>query len=117
MSYPIPEKFKVPPVKSYDGTGNPVGHLKSCKAHIDLHATSDEIACRAFPLTLEGSAQEWFGGLPANSIDSFEDLAKIFLTQFLASKKHKNTLQYMLALKQREIEPLKIIFKGLTRKE
>jgi hypothetical protein len=45
--------------------------------------------------------------LPANSIDSFEDLAKIFLTQFLASKKRKNTLQYMLALKQGETEPLK----------
>jgi hypothetical protein len=81
--------------------------LKSYKAHIDLHATTDEIACRAFPLTLEGSAQEWFGGLPANSIDSFEDLAKTFLTQFLASKKRKNTLQYMLALRQGETESLK----------
>jgi hypothetical protein len=107
MSHPVPARFKVPPVKPYDGTGDPVGHLKSYKAHIDLHATTDEIACRAFPLTLEGSAQEWFGGLPASSVDSFEDLAKIFLTQFLASKRRKNTLQYMLALKQGETEPLK----------
>jgi ribonuclease HI len=107
MSYPVPARFKVPPVKNYDGTGDPVGHLKSYKAHIDLHATTDEIACRAFPLTLEGSAQEWFGGLPSSSIDSFEDLAKTFLTQFLASKRRKNTLQFMLALKQGENEPLK----------
>jgi hypothetical protein len=63
MSHPVPGRFKVPPVRPYDGTGDPVGHLKSYKAHIDLHATTDEIACRAFPLTLEGSAQEWFRGV------------------------------------------------------
>jgi hypothetical protein len=116
MSHPIHARFKVPPVKPYDGTGDPVGHLKSYKAHIDLHAMTDEIACRAFPLTLEGSAQEWFEGLPTSSIDSFEDLAKTFLTQFIASKMRKNTLQYMLALKQRRTNPSKTTSKGSIRR-
>jgi hypothetical protein len=115
MSHPVPGRFKVPPIKPYDGTGDPVGHLKSYKAHIDLHATTDEIACRAFPLTLEGSAQEWFGGLPVNSIDSFESLTKTFLMQFLAGKKRKNTLQYMLALRQGETESLKDYLQRFNR--
>jgi hypothetical protein len=102
MSHPVPGRFKVPLVKPYDRTGDPIGHLKSYKAHVDLHETMDEI-----PLTSEGSAQEWFGGLPANSIDNFESLTKIFLLQFLIGKKRKNTLQYMLALRQRETKSLK----------
>jgi hypothetical protein len=107
MRHPIPGRFKVPPIKPYDGTGDPIGHLKSYKAHINLHATTDEIACRAFPLTLEGSAQEWFGGLPPGSIDNFEGLTKTFLTQFLAGRRRKNTLQYLLALRQGDTESLK----------
>jgi hypothetical protein len=115
MSHPVPGRFKVPTIKPYDGTGDPVGHLKLYKAHINLHAMTNEIACRAFPLTLEGSAQEWFEGLPANSIDNFKSLTKIFLMQFLASKKRKNTLQYMLVLRQGETESLKDYLKRFNK--
>lgn len=53
-SYRLPDKFKVPDVPIYYGLGDPVEHLE--RAHLTLHGTPDEVACRVFPLTLAGSA-------------------------------------------------------------
>jgi len=82
--YRLPEKFKVPQILSYAGDGDPLDHLENFRAHLDLHGTPDEVACRAFPLTLSGNARDWFRKLPSNSVDQFKELSKIFLTEFLA---------------------------------
>lgn len=82
-SYHLLEKFKVPNALIYTGLRDPVEHLDSFRAHLDLHETPDEVACRAFPLTLSGSAQDWFRKLPPSSISNFEDLRRVFLSQFM----------------------------------
>jgi hypothetical protein len=48
----LPEKFKVPDVSFYTGLEDLLEHLEKNFAHIDLHRTSEKVACRAFPLTL-----------------------------------------------------------------
>jgi hypothetical protein len=70
--YRLSEKFKVLQIQSYDGTGDPVKHIENFWVHLNLHSTPDEVACRAFPLTLTGNAQDWFRRLPLGSIDLFE---------------------------------------------
>jgi len=82
--YRLLEKFKVPQILSYAGDGDALDHLENFQAHLDLHGTPDEVACRAFPLTLSGNARDWFKKLPPNSVDQFKELSKIFLTEFLA---------------------------------
>jgi hypothetical protein len=54
--YRLPEKFKVLQIQSYTEVGDPIVHLEYFRVHLDLHGTSDEVACRAFPLTLSGNA-------------------------------------------------------------
>lgn len=107
MRYPLLKKFKVPHIKPYDGTDDPVERLKSYRAHINLHTTLDEIACRAFPVTLEGNTQEWFGGLPPDSVDDFDGMTKTFLMQFLVGRKRKRTLQYLVTLRRGDTKSLK----------
>jgi hypothetical protein len=51
------EKFKVLQIQSYARIGDPVEHLENFRVHLDLHGAPDEVACRAFPLTLTGNAQ------------------------------------------------------------
>jgi hypothetical protein len=58
----------------------------------------DEVACWTFPLILSGSARDWFKKLSPDSVDKFEDLGRIFLTKFLASRSWKRLLGYLLTL-------------------
>ncbi|XP_059446601.1 uncharacterized protein LOC132178164 [Corylus avellana] len=103
----MPDKFKMPRVDKYDGSGDPSDHMESFRAHIILHDTPDEIACRAFPLTLKGVAKEWFGGLSPKSVDNFDSLGQQFLGPFLAVWKRKKNPAYLLSLVQGKTESLK----------
>jgi hypothetical protein len=106
-AYPMPDKFKMPRIEKYDGNGDPQEHLEAFREHIVLHGTPDEIACRAFPLTLKGVAKDWFTGLPPKSVATFKDLGRLFLTQFLATRKRKKDPTCLLTLRQDKEESLK----------
>lgn len=86
MVVPLPIKFKAPQMEAYDKFKDPLEHLKTFKAHMTFHGFPGEVASRALPLTLNGAARAWFGCLPPGSIDSFGELARLFLTQFIASR-------------------------------
>jgi hypothetical protein len=81
--------------------------LKAFREHIVLHGTSDEIACKAFPLTLMGVAKDWFTVLPPKPVSSFKELGHLFLTQFLATRKRKMNVTYLLTMRQENEESLK----------
>jgi hypothetical protein len=72
-----------------------------------LRGTLDEIACRAFPLTLKGVAKDWFTGLPPKSVGTFKELGRLFLTQFLATRKRKKNANCLLTMHQGKEESLK----------
>jgi hypothetical protein len=46
------DKFKMPRVEKYDGSGDPNRHLVAFWKHLILHGTPNGIACKAFLLTL-----------------------------------------------------------------
>jgi hypothetical protein len=106
-AYPMPDKFKMPRIEKYDGSGDPQDHLEAFREHLILHGTLDEIACRAFPLTLKGVAKDWFTGLPLKSVGTFKELGRLFLTQFLATRKRKKNATCLLTLRQDKEESLK----------
>lgn len=64
----------------YDGFRDPVDHVENFKAHVMLHSFLDEIAYRAFPLTLREIVREWFDTLRLGTIDSFGELTRQFIT-------------------------------------
>lgn len=100
MSCRLPSKFKMPEILVYTGLGDPIEHLASFRAHTVLHTTLDEVACRAFPLTLAGGAREWFRTLPPRSIPNFESLSKKFATQFMTGVVRKKPAQQLMTIKQ-----------------
>ncbi|XP_059663781.1 uncharacterized protein LOC132309494 [Cornus florida] len=57
MKCPLPRKFRMPTIESFDGTKDPFDHLETFQALMHLHAMPDEIMCRVFPTTLKGSAR------------------------------------------------------------
>jgi hypothetical protein len=97
-AYPMPDKIKMPQIKKYDGSEDPQTHLKAFREHLILHGTPDEIACKAFPMTLKGVAKDWFTGLPLKSVGTFKELGRLFLIQFLATRKRKKNTTYLLTM-------------------
>jgi hypothetical protein len=97
----------MPRIEKYDGSEDPQAHLEAFREHLILHGTPDEIACRAFPLTLKGVAKDWFTGLPLKSVGTFKELGRLFLTQFLATRKRKKNATCLLTMRQGNEESLK----------
>jgi hypothetical protein len=103
----MPDKFKMPRIEKYDGNGDPQVHLEAFREHIILHGTPDEIACNAFPLTLKGVMKDWFTRLPLKLVGTFKELERLFLIQFLATRKRKKSVTCLLTLGQGKEETLK----------
>ena len=62
--YPLPSKFKMPSLDSYDGTRDLFDHIATFKTTMHLQGVPDEIMCRAFPTSFKGPAQVWFSKIP-----------------------------------------------------
>jgi hypothetical protein len=104
------EKFKIPEIPFYTGLEDPVEQLDNFLSHVDLHRTPEMVACRAFPLTLSGNAHDWFRKLPPNSIRHFDDLGRMFLTQFMAGRVRRKPSGSLMSLHQGPEESLRNFF-------
>ena len=61
---PLPEKFRMPQVETFDGANDPVDHLNTYKNQMELHGYQDPIRCRAFATKLKRLALAWFNKIP-----------------------------------------------------
>ncbi|VFQ79936.1 unnamed protein product [Cuscuta campestris] len=107
MSCPLPDNFKTPQVKAYNGTTNPQDHLARFRANVVMYAYPEEIKCRCFLATLEGQDCEWFHKLPKGSIDKWSDLAHKFLEHFAPGRRQKLPFSHLLNVKIRKGEQLR----------
>ena len=56
-SHPLPSKFKMPTLDSYNGKCDPCDHIATFKTTMHLQSVPDEIMCKEFPTTLKGLAR------------------------------------------------------------
>ena len=93
-SHPLPPKFKMPSLDSYNGTCEPFDHIATFKTMMHLQEVPDEIMCRAFPTTLKGPARVWFNKIPPNTMGSFEELSKLFVNNFIRGQMYKRSYSH-----------------------
>ena len=98
--HPLPSKFKMLSLDSYDRTCDSFDHIATFKTMMHLQGVPDEIMCRAFPTTLKGPARMWFSKIPPNTVSSFEDLSKLFVNNFIRGQRHKHSSSNLLIIKQ-----------------
>ena len=106
-SFPLPHKFRMPQIDSYDGVKDPLDHLETFKTLMHLQGVADEIMCRAFPTTLKGAVRIWFSRLMPGSIDTFKELSTQFTSPFIGGHKYKKSTACLMNIKQREDETLR----------
>ncbi|RZS00899.1 hypothetical protein BHM03_00030685 [Ensete ventricosum] len=82
---PVPQHFQHPMLEAYDGGFNPMEHVAVFSAQMTLYGMLDAIICRAFPMTLRGTARGWYNRLPPTLIHSFNQLTREFEANFLDS--------------------------------
>ncbi|GJX20998.1 hypothetical protein Tco_0223675 [Tanacetum coccineum] len=70
-------------IKTYDGSEDPEDHLKIFQAAAKTERWAMPTWCHMFNSTLTGNARVWFDDLPKESIDSYDDLRKTFLENYL----------------------------------
>ena len=104
--HPLPPKFKMPSLDSYDRARDPFDHIATFKTTMHLQGVPDEIMCRAFPPTLKGPARVWFSKIPLNTVSSFEELNKLFVNNFIGGQRHKCSSSSLLTIEQGENESL-----------
>ncbi|GJY05760.1 reverse transcriptase domain-containing protein [Tanacetum coccineum] len=74
-------------IKTYDGSEDPEDHLKIFQAAAKMERWAMPTWCHMFNSTLTGNARVWFDDLPQESINSYDDLRKAFLENYLQQKK------------------------------
>lgn len=84
MDVHISEQFVPPQLKMYDGSSDPEAHVKSFTNAMSFRTGCDAVWGRAFSISLQGEALEWFNLLPNNSIEDFNGLGDMFKKQFAA---------------------------------
>ena len=104
---PVPGKFKLPTLESYDGKTDPVDHWQQYGNIMSLQDVPDGIMCRGFVTTLKGSARMWCNNLPPNSIRSFQELGAKFIAHFLGTRKHSKPSSHLFTVQQKSSESLK----------
>ena len=107
LRYPLPAKFRMPQVETFDGVKDPVDHLNTYKNQMELHGYQDPVRCRAFTTTLKGPALAWFNRIPPSSISSFRELSIAFVSHFIGARTYRKPSYHLLTVKQGSQEILK----------
>ncbi|GKV41376.1 hypothetical protein SLEP1_g48919 [Rubroshorea leprosula] len=104
---PYPAGFKIPQLKTYDGTKDPDDHLHAFYSCMQAQNASDALMCKIFPSTLRGNARTWYYSLPPRSISSYTEMASAFATKFSSRRLIRKTTSELMRVKQRDGESLK----------
>ena len=107
LHFPLPMKFRMPQIEAFDGTKDHIDHLNTYKTQMELYGYQDPVRCRAFAITLKGSALAWFNRLPPASISLFRELSITFVSHFIRAQMYMKPSYHLLTVKQGPQENLR----------
>ncbi|GFZ16012.1 hypothetical protein Acr_25g0004210 [Actinidia rufa] len=112
----ISSKFKLPTqLGIYEGKTDPMDHLDSYKSLMSLQGCSDEVMCKAFSATLKGPARSWFRKLSPGTIDTFGELSRLFVANFMSCRNRQKNASHLFTIHQKETESLKDFVKRFNQ--
>ena len=107
LHFPLPAKFRMPHIETFDGTKDPIDHLNTYKNRMKLNGYQDVVRCRVFAITLKGPSLAWFNRFPPLSISSFKELSIAFVSHFIEARTYRKPSYHLLTIKQSPQENLR----------
>ncbi|KAM1400749.1 hypothetical protein ACFX2F_027985 [Malus domestica] len=68
---------------------------------------TDKERCLLFPSTLSGGALNWYCCLPPETVDSFKELKKLFVSQHIFQTDHLHSADDLYTIRQKSDESLR----------
>ena len=78
----LPKNFKFPDMDKFDGTGNPVMHLRMFVGTLQPVDLESRMFYNLFHRTLTGAAAQWFLSLEDSKTRNWEDIMDAFVAQY-----------------------------------
>ncbi|XP_057471996.1 uncharacterized protein LOC130760634 [Actinidia eriantha] len=74
---------------------------------MSLQGYSDEVMWKAFSATLKGSVRSWYRKLSLRTIDSFGDLSRLFVANFMSFRIRQKNASHLFTIYQKKTKSLK----------
>ncbi|KAI8542777.1 hypothetical protein RHMOL_Rhmol08G0166200 [Rhododendron molle] len=87
----LPNKFKMPKLAKFDGSGDPRTHICNYHAAMKLLSVELEAMSQLFPQTLSGPAFHWFLSLDIAKRRTWEDIGAAFVSLYNYNSQLKMT--------------------------
>ena len=82
---------------------NPVQHIRYFRDKMEVYSRNDLLLCISFPSSLKVV----HNSLSPHSLYNFEEVSKVFLTQYASHQEAKNSSHHLLSIKMRPSKILK----------
>ena len=86
----------------YDGSSDPYDHMLHFNQAMILNAGDDRLLCKVIAASLKGPTLAWFHKLPQRSINSFNELWAVFVSQYLCSVRKKGNISSLQTIFKQE---------------
>ena len=97
----LPEKFKMPQLQKFDGTGDPRIHLSQYTTTMSTTKAPMSVVARLFVLSLEGMAVNWYHGPEKSIRANWRELCIIFLKQYDHNTRLEVSIRDLKLIKQK----------------
>ncbi|KAM1999507.1 hypothetical protein ACFX16_006927 [Malus domestica] len=94
-------------LQPYTGREDPIEHLNLFESTMAYQMHTDEKRCLFFPSTLSDGALNWYYRLPPETVDSFEELRKLFVSQHIFLTDHLHSADDLYTIRQKPDESLR----------
>ncbi|KAM2236788.1 hypothetical protein ACFX1S_012219 [Malus domestica] len=91
----------------YTGREDPIEHLNLFESTMVYRRHTDEERCLLFPSTLSGGALNWYCRLSPETVNSFEELRKLFVSQHIFQTDRLHSADDLYTIRQKPDESLR----------
>ncbi|KAM2947324.1 hypothetical protein FF1_034466 [Malus domestica] len=91
----------------YTGRDDPIEHINLFDSTMAYWIHTNKERCLLFPSTLSSGALNWYCRLPPETVDSFEELRKLFVSQHIFQTNHLHSADDLYTIPQKLDESLR----------